>query len=65
MNPLVVFGGIFLIMSIIIFFVMRKKVVNPNCHADVESVRTTKRNWLIFFIISLLTFLSGIIIFLC
>lgn len=65
MNPLLVFGGIFLIMSVIIFFVMRKKVNNPNCHDDVESVRTTKRNWLIFFIISLLMFLSGLIIFLC
>ena len=65
MNPFIVFGGIFLIMSIIIFFVMRKKLINPDCHADVESVRTTKRNWLIFFIISLLVFIYGIVIFLC
>jgi len=44
---------------------MRKKLINPDCHADVESVRTTKRNWLIFFIISLLVFIYGIVIFLC
>jgi uncharacterized membrane protein len=58
----IVFGGIFLVMAIIIFFVMKKTVYNPNCGEEIMAVYTTKRNWLIFFIISLLLILTGLII---
>lgn len=58
----IVFGGIFLIMAIVIFFVMKKTVNNPNCSEEIMAVYTTKRNWAIFFIISLLLVLTGLII---
>ena len=63
-SALVVFGGIFLIMSLIIYLVMKKEVLNPNCMDEVMSVKTTKRNQKILFFSSLIMVIAGIIMML-
>lgn len=42
-NTFSVFGGIFLIISIIAYLTMDKKVENPNCPEDVRSVAYNKK----------------------
>lgn len=42
-NTFSVFGGIFLIISIIAYLTMDKKVENPNCPEDVRSVAFNKK----------------------
>ncbi len=60
-GALIVFGGIFFVMSLIIYLVMKKEVLNPNCMDEVMSVKTTKRNQKILFFSSLIMVVAGII----
>ena len=63
MNPFFVFGMINLIMAIITYPLLRKEVQNPNCGAEVKSVRMNKICITIYFIISLLATLTGVVLF--
>lgn len=65
-NALVIFGGITLVIAIIAYFLMQKKVVKPDCPQDVANVDRNKR-WskglIIGSSIAVVLGLLGIIIF--
>ena len=63
MNPFFVFGMINLIMAIITYPLLKKKVNNPNCGDEVKSVKINKIGITIYFSISLILTLIGIILF--
>jgi hypothetical protein len=63
MNPFFVFGMINLIMSIITYPLLKKKVNNPNCGDEVKSVKINKIGITIYFTVSLILTLIGIILF--
>lgn len=56
-----VFGGIFLIISIITYLTMDKKVENPNCPEDVRSVAFNKKWGKIILIINSIIVAIGLI----
>ena len=49
MNPFFVFGMINLIMAIITYPLLKKKVNNPNCGDEVKSVKINKIGITIYF----------------
>lgn len=64
LNPLTVFGVIFLIMTIYSRLTMKTKINNPNCPSEVKAVKT---NWKLFpFIltIDIVLIIAGIILYL-
>ena len=63
-NTFTVFGGIFLIMAIISYITMQKKVHNPNCPEDVKSVKFNKKWGKIILIGNSIIVLIGLICFL-
>jgi hypothetical protein len=63
MNPFFVFGMINLIMAIITYPLLKKKVNNPNCGDEVKSVKINKIGITIYFTVSLILTLIGIILF--
>jgi hypothetical protein len=62
MNPFFVFGMINLIMAIITYPLLKKKVTNPNCGDEVKSVKINKIGITIYFSISLIITLIGVIL---
>ena len=62
MNPFLVFGIINLIMAIITYPLLRKKVQNPNCGDEVKSVKMNKICITVYFIISIIITLIGIVL---
>lgn len=62
MNPFFVFGMINLIMAIITYPLLKKKVNNPNCGDEVKSVKINKIGITIYFTISLIVTLIGIVL---
>ena len=59
-----VFGGIFLIMSIISYITMQKEVHNPKCPEDVKAVKFNKKWGKIILIGNSIIVLIGLICFL-
>lgn len=64
LNPLTVFGTIFLIMTIVSGITMKKEVNNPNCPEEVRSVRYNKKWFVIILIVYIVIVLLGIILYL-
>lgn len=60
-NIFSVFGGIFLIMSIISYITMQKKVINPNCKEDVDAVKFNKKYGKVILITNIVIVLIGLI----
>ena len=59
-----VFGGIFLIMTIINYILMKKEVTDPNCPEDVNGVAYNKKWGKIYLIIYSTIVLFGAVILL-
>ena len=62
MNPFFIFGMINLIMAIITYPLLKKTVNNPSCNAEVKAVKVNKIAITIYFTISLIVTLIGIIL---
>ena len=62
MNPYFVFGAINLIMAIIIYPLLKKTVNDPSCGQEVKAVRNNKIAITIYFTISLIVTLIGIVL---
>ena len=62
MNPFFVFGLINLIMAIIIYPQLKKTVKNPNCGQEVKAVKQNKIAIAIYFAISLIVTLIGVVL---
>ena len=62
MNPFFVFGMINLIMAIITYPLLKKTVNNPSCGQEVKAVRNNKIAIAIYFTISLIVTLIGVVL---
>lgn len=64
LNPMTVFGTIFLVITIISGMRMKTKVDNPNCPDEVKSVKYNKRVFPIVLLIDVIIIIAGIILYL-
>jgi len=62
MNAFILFGFINFLMALIINPLLRKEVINPSCPDDVKAVKVNKIGIRIYFTISVLLILIGIIL---
>ena len=61
MNPFFVFGIINLLMAIITYPLLKKTVNNPSCGQEVKAVKNNKICIAVYFIMSLIATIIGII----
>ena len=62
MNPLLIFGAIFLLITLIVKPKLTKKVPENACHQAHEAVEDNKRWYKIFLILSVTMIVAGIIL---
>lgn len=62
MNPFLVFGLINLIMSIIIYPMLGKKVTKPLCPDNIKGVERNKKCIKVYFTTSLIVTLIGVVL---
>ena len=61
-TPFIVFGLIFLLVTLVAGKYMMKEPENPNCSEDVVSVKTNKKTFKILLTIEALVIIAGIIL---
>jgi cbb3-type cytochrome oxidase subunit 3 len=61
---LTLFGGIFLLITIISYFTMQKEIINPNCPQDVKDVAYNKKWGKIYLTIYSIAVVFGVMLLL-